>query len=120
MLKVCKKVLSVMGLDKKSITTCHLAFIVKIVKIALIWSYFKFISIGFKQNLKLRYSKFYFKGQKKKNSIYNFFFFLGKARGFIMNPCAGGRATPGTTRFGSGGCQTTYSYTCRMVKLTIK
>ena len=119
MLKVCKKVLSVMSLDKKSITTCHLAFIVKIVKIALIWSYFKFISIGFKQNLKLRYSKFYFKGQKK-NSIYNFFFFLGKARGFIMNPCAGGRATPGTTRFGSGGCQTTYSYTCRMVKLTIK
>ena len=66
MLKVCKKVLSVMGLDKKSITTCHLAFIVKIVKIALIWSYFKFISIGFKQNLGSECLKFYFKGQNQK------------------------------------------------------
>ena len=54
--------MSVMDLDKKSITTCHLTFIVKI---ALIWSYFKFISIGFKQNLEPGYSKFYFKGQKK-------------------------------------------------------
>jgi len=30
LLKVCKKVASLMSLDKKPITTCHLTFIVKI------------------------------------------------------------------------------------------
>ena len=92
MLEVCKKVMSAMGLDKKSITTCHLTFIncKNIVKIALIWSYFKFISIGFKQNLGSECSKFYFKGQNKKKKfkiLYIIFFFLGaKPRGSFEPP----------------------------------
>ena len=51
-----------MSSDKKPITTCHLTFIIKI---ALKCSYFRFISIGFKQNLESECSKFYFRSQKK-------------------------------------------------------
>ena len=53
--------MSVMNLDKKKVN-------------------YKFISIGFKQNLGSECSKFYFKDQNKKkkfkNFIYKFFFFL--------------------------------------------
>ena len=74
--------MSVIGLNKKSITTCHLTFIVKI---TLIWSYFKFISIEFKQNLGSGCWKLYFKGQNKKN-IYIYIYMLGQTKGFIWTP----------------------------------
>ena len=50
---------------------------------------YKFISIGFKQNLGSECSKFYFKDQNKKKKnlkilyIIFFFFVLGQAKGFI-------------------------------------
>ena len=49
---------------------------------------YKFISIGFKQNLGSECSKFYFKDQNKKKNlkilyIIFFFFVLGQAKGFI-------------------------------------
>ena len=64
--------MSVMNLDKKKVN-------------------YKFISIGFKQNLGSECSKFYFKDQNKKknfkNFIYNFFFFcFGPSQGIHLNP----------------------------------
>ena len=64
--------MSVMNLDKKKVN-------------------YKFISIGFKQNLGSGCSKFYFKGQKK---ILYIIFFWGPRQGVHLNPWAGCRAAP--------------------------
>ena len=78
-----------MGLDKKVNYNLSLnLYCENIVKIALIWSYFKFISIGFKQNLGLGCSKFYFKGQN--NFLFLFLIlyiiFFGAKPGVHLNP----------------------------------
>ena len=64
--------MSVMNLDKKKVN-------------------YKFISIGFKQNLGSECSKFYFKDQNKKKNlkilyIYIFFLFWAKPRGSFKPP----------------------------------
>ena len=80
-----------------------------IVKITLRWSYFKFISIGLKQNLGSRCSKFYFKSNNNNNK--NYIFFLGgQARGFIWTPWAGYRANPDFQTFLVNGLSLSGSY----------
>ena len=68
LLKVDKKILLVVGPNKKQLQRA-LYYCKNIVKLKLRWSYlsFKLISIGFKQNLGLGCSNFYFKGSKWKN-----------------------------------------------------
>ena len=68
LLKVDKKILLVVGLDKKQLQLASY-YSKSIVKLKLRWSYsnFKLVSIGFKQNLGLGCSNFYSRRSKWKN-----------------------------------------------------
>ena len=67
MLKVDKKILLVVGSDKKQLQLASY-YCKNIMKLKLRWSYLSFmlILIGFKQNLGLGCLNFYFKGSKWK------------------------------------------------------